>query len=393
MRLEHRISLAGELFRQARRPRREHAPAKDGRRRILVIRLDRIGDFALYLPFAAALRRAFPPESCHITLLGNTLWMPLARRMLDFDRFIELDPQRFLSDAVLRRTLLDEVAAMRCDLLLQPRFHRELLLEDLIAMAAAAPESLAFSGTTRHIRKRRLLRPWNRPYGRLLDAAPLHDAHELVKNRCFLDSAAPGGEPVPNPWRKRPPLPAALAGLAGCTVILPGGGTPGLSWPAAGFGALAAQASRRGLPVAVAGTKAERETADAVIAAARIPAANLAGELDIEAFAALIANASLVIGNDTGGIHIAALAGVPSLVISGQGQPGIFHPYPQGGAGILGIRFPVPAALPPLPCAGCYWECRYRNTPREYCCLRRLPVETAAAGLEKLIAAMEKRPS
>lgn len=136
MRLEHRISLAGELFRQARRSRREHAPAKDGRRRILVIRLDRIGDFALYLPFAAALRRAFPPESCHITLLGNTLWMPLARRMLDFDRFIELDPQRFLSDAVLRRTLLDEVAAMRCDLLLQPRFHRELLLEDLIAMAA-----------------------------------------------------------------------------------------------------------------------------------------------------------------------------------------------------------------------------------------------------------------
>lgn len=159
MRLEHRISLAGELFRQARRPRREHAPAKDGRRRILVIRLDRIGDFALYLPFAAALRRAFPPESCHITLLGNTLWMPLARRMLDFDRFIELDPQRFLTDAVLRRTLLDEVAAMRCGLLLQPRFHRELLLEDLIAMAAAAPESLAFSGTTRHIRKRRLLRP------------------------------------------------------------------------------------------------------------------------------------------------------------------------------------------------------------------------------------------
>ena len=224
MRLEHRISLAGELFRQARRPRREHAPAKDGRRRMLVIRLDRIGDFALYLPFAAALRRAFPPESCHITLLGNTLWMPLARRMLDFDRFIELDPQRFLSDAVLRRTLLDEVAAMRCDLLLQPRFHRELLLEDLIAMAAAAPESLAFSGTTRHIRKRRLLRPWNRPYGRLLDAAPLHDTHELVKNRCFLDSAAPGGEPVPNPWRKRPPLPAALAALAGCTVSLPGGG-------------------------------------------------------------------------------------------------------------------------------------------------------------------------
>lgn len=83
-----------------------------------------------------------------------------------------------------------------------------------------------------------------------------------MKNRCFLDSAAPGGEPVPNPWRKRPPLPAALADLAGCTVILPGGGTPGLSWPAAGFGALAAQASRRGLPVAVAGTKAERKTAE-----------------------------------------------------------------------------------------------------------------------------------
>ncbi|MBS1370637.1 MAG: glycosyltransferase family 9 protein [Lentisphaeria bacterium] len=393
MQLKHRISLAGELFRYAFRPCRNAVPAKDGRKRVLVVRLDRIGDFALYLPFAAALRRRCPPETHHLTLLGNALWMPLARRMLDFDCFIETDPRRFLADCAFRRTLLDEISAMRCDLLLQPRFHRELLLEDLIAMAADAPEGLAFSGTTRHIRKRRLLHPWNRPYSRLADAGPLHDAHELVKNRCFLDIAAPGGGPVPNPWLDRPPLPSALNSLAGCVVILPGGGTPGLSWPSAGFGALAAQAAGRGLPVAVAATEAERDTAGEVIAAARIPAANLAGELDIGAFAALIANASLVIGNDTGGTHIAALSGVPSLVILGQGQPGIFHPYPQEDTGVPGILRPVSAAMPPVPCAGCYWECRYRNTPREYRCLRQLPVETVAAELEKLMAWPEARPS
>lgn len=393
MRFAHRILLTCELFRRSLRTRRNGGANQDGRRRILVVRLDRIGDFALYLPFAAALRRAFPPESCHITLLGNSLWMPLARRMLNFDRFIQLDPQHFLTDASLRRALLDEVAAMNCDFLLQPRFHRELLIEDLIALAAAAPESLAFSGTTRHLSKHHLLRPWNRPYSRLLDASSLHDAHELVKNRCFLDNAAPGSGPIPNPWRNRPPLPTILADLAGCIVILPGGGTPGLSWPAAGFGALAAHAFLRGRPVAVAGTRAEREIAAAVIASAGIPAANLAGELDIESFAALIANASLVIGNDTGGIHIAALSGVPSLVIAGQGQPGIFHPYPRTETGVPEICRPVPVAMEPLPCAGCYWMCRDRNTPREYRCLRQLPVETAVAALDKLTAAMEEARS
>lgn len=391
MRIAHQISLIRDLFCRTPRSRRNSSAARDPRRRILVVRLDRIGDFSLYLPFAAALRRRFPQENYHITLLGNSLWMPLARRMLNFDRFIELDPQCFLRDAAQRRALLDEIAEIDCDLLLQPRFHRELLLEDLIALTAAAPESLAFSGTTQHIRKRLLLRPWSRPYSRLLGAAFLQNAHELVKNRYFLEHAAPSSEPISNPWQTRPHLPEHLADLAGCIVILPGSGKPGLSWPSADFGVLAATASRLRRPVAVTGTKAEQETANAVIAAAGIPIANLAGKLDIESFTALIANASLVIGNDTGGIHIAALSGVSSLVILGQGQPGIFLPYPENGTGIPGIRLPVPVTLPPLPCAGCGWLCRYHNTPREFHCLR-IPVELASSSLEKLTAAMEIHP-
>lgn len=394
MQLSRKISLIADLIRFSLFPARREKPAEArNRKRILVIRLDRIGDFALFLPFAAALRRIYPPETHELTLLGNALWMPLARRMLEFDCFLELAPGKFLRDTAFRRDLLGKIADDRYDLLLQPRFHRELLVEDLIASAAAAPDSLAFSGTTRHIRKKFLLQPWNRPYRRRIDAETLRNTHELIRNRRFFDCAAPGAEPIPNPWQSRPQLPATIAHLAGCTVILPGGGTPGLSWPASGFGLLAAvAATQTGRPIAVAGTAAERETVEQVIASSGVAAANLAGALDVETFAALIANASLVIGNDTGGIHIAALSGVPSLAIAGQGQPGIFHPYPAADCGgIPGIVAPVTVTAPPPVCAGCYWMCNYRDTPRQYECLRDIPPETVVRKLENLIVATRKQ--
>lgn len=390
MQLKNRLSLVLELLKQACAPKRTNTLLPKERQKILVIRLDRIGDFALYLPFAAALRLKFPREKYHLTLIGNPLWMPLARKMLDFDLFLELDTQQFLTDTSYRRALLKKIATMQFSLLLQPRFYRELLTEDLIAMAAAAPDSLAFSGTARHINRQFILRPWKKPYHRLIDSNTLYHAHELEKNRLFLEEAAPGKIPIPNPWLKHSPLPKSLTELAGCIVILPGGSAPERAWPANNFGILVKEIAHLPLKIVITGTKSEQKTAQEVMDFAKIPIVNLTGKLNIEEFVSLIANAALVIGNDTGGIHIAALSGVPTLVICGQGQFGDFHPYPHDNINIPEICRPNLVALPLLPCHGCCWQCCYSQTPKEYCCIRQIPVETAVAELRKIVAKIQK---
>ena len=80
-------------------------------------------------------------------------------------------------------------------------------------------------------------------------------------------------------------------------------------------------------------------------------------DLSLTQFAAVTAHARCAVGNDTGGIHLAAMAGVPALAISGRGQPGWFLPYPP--------RALPPGSVPPIvvttpcQCENCFWRCQH----------------------------------
>lgn len=72
-----------------------------------------------------------------------------------------------------------------------------------------------------------------------------------------------------------------------------------------------------------------------------------AGELSVRESAALMENARLYLGNDTGTMHLAAAVGVPCVAIfSARDWPGRWSPY---GLGHKALRFDV-------PCAGCRLE-------------------------------------
>lgn len=382
MRLIQKLGLVGDLLRYRFAAKRRISGGAP--RKILVVRLDRIGDFMLYSPFAAALRRQYPKEEFHLTLLCRPIWSELARGRLEFDAFAELDPDRFLAEAGYRRDRLHKIAEAGYDLVLQPRYYRELLVEDLVTLAAAAPESIAFSATSLHIRKR-LLRPWNRIYTKLIPAKPCLGSHELTRN-CIFREALPPFEGECNPWRTPPPPVEPFPKPRSYAVLLPGSGKKEkIGWPPERFGRLADLVAKQGLEVVACGTGDEHPLAEAVAGHSSAAIADLTGKQTIAEFAALVANAALVIGNDTGGIHIAAMSGVPSLAICGGGQPGIFLPYPpEEAARIPGIRSPRIVMLP-VDCAGCDWICRHRGTPREYRCLGEITPEAAAAELEKLL--------
>jgi hypothetical protein len=116
--------------------------------RVLVVRLDAIGDFVLWVEGARALRAIYPRGRYHLTLLGNRLWTPLARDLNCFDEVWELDRKLFVLNPLYRFAILRRVAAGGFTTAIHPTFGRDFLWGDAVVRAAQASESIGFDGTT-----------------------------------------------------------------------------------------------------------------------------------------------------------------------------------------------------------------------------------------------------
>ncbi|MCF3628135.1 glycosyltransferase family 9 protein [Thalassospiraceae bacterium LMO-SO8] len=99
-------------------------------------------------------------------------------------------------------------------------------------------------------------------------------------------------------------------------LIVPGGAAhrPAKRWPADRFAALARHLSGQGITPLLIGGADERALHDAILAAAP-GARSLCGETSLLDLAALARRAALAVGNDTGPMHVAALAGAPTVVL------------------------------------------------------------------------------
>lgn len=88
------------------------------------------------------------------------------------------------------------------------------------------------------------------------------------------------------------------------------------NWQNEKFSHLARHISvKKGLAVVLIGTDRDKKIVDDVIAAADVHAVNLCGKTDLETLAVVIKKASLFVGIDSGPAHIAAACGVPAIIL------------------------------------------------------------------------------
>jgi heptosyltransferase-2 len=139
-----------------------------------------------------------------------------------------------------------------------------------------------------------------------------------------------------------------------------------------GFGGLAALLSAEsGLPVVVYGTRDESAVLGAVVSESGGTATAVSG-LTPGGLARRISSARLAVGNDSGGVHLAAALGVPTLTIFGSTSPVWTAPLgPRTGT--------IAAGLECSPCFG--RKCR-RGEPAE--CLAGITVSDVAAACTAL---------
>lgn len=261
--------------------------------RILVIKLSALGDFVAAMGHFRSIRD-FHAHG-HITLLTTPPFERLARDGGWFDA-VWTDGRPLTTLGYWRL-----VARLRAS-----RFHR---VYDLQGVSRTS-----------------LLFQWLRPFPPEWVGTAWGASHRIPKSklrqltghasrRALLDLAGlpPGPETDLN-WADT--IPKHIDVAKPYAVLVPGAAPsrPRKRWPVEGYIEIARRLRQANIWPVVIGHRAEREAGEAIAAA--VPgAANLVEQTDLSYLVHLGREAALVIGNDTGPMHLMAAAGAPCLVL------------------------------------------------------------------------------
>lgn len=312
-------------------------PAEPGPpRRVLVIKPDHLGDLLLASPALAALRQALP-EARIVGLVG-----PWAARMWRgdpaLDALAELPFPGFDRARAGRRPLAPYLALLRYGLLLRrSRYSAALLLRDDHWWGAALAALAGIPVRVGHAH------PLCAPL--LSRALPYDPARHVTRQALDVVAAlagapagAPDGPPGRPPTSFAPTAPEAawaegwaaanLAPGERLIVIHPGTGGPTKHWPPASWAAVGdALAAAPAARVLLTGGPGEAALVTEVAALMARPALTMAGQTSVGQLAALLGRAALVLGVDSGPLHIAVSQGAPSVHLFGPSDHARFGPW------------------------------------------------------------------
>ena len=167
------------------------------------------------------------------------------------------------------------------------------------------------------------------------------DLHAVERNRILTGLAlgyAPQGAPDFGLARVRP-----AAAAPRYAVLLHATARPEKQWPEANWIALGQALAGAGLELVLPwGTEDERVRSERL--AASLPAARVPARAPLDSVARLIGGADLVVGVDTGLLHLAAALGVPLVAIFAASVPSLTGPVGNGPLAVLGAKGEAPTA-------------------------------------------------
>jgi lipopolysaccharide heptosyltransferase I len=353
-------------------------------RRILVLRLDRIGDVLMSLPALAELRAAHP--SAHIRLAVGAWSEPIARRAPVDEVLVWSAPWagRPFEGAETLRALAGKAAALRRERIdLAIDLQGDVRAAFLLALTRAR-ERVGYANTGG---------------ARLLTrVVPLDETVSWIEqNRDAVAVATGGTRPMGPPPRlelltaddrERARAILRAEGLDGPRPLVglhASGGRPVKQW---GLGRWREVARRLqgefGAAIVLTGGEGDRPLAQEVSRGLPGTVRDLCGKLALLDTLALVGAFDLFLSSDTGPMHMAAAVGTPSVSVFG---PSDARRYFSGGTGAEGTRHVV--AAHELWCA----PCNLIRRPPEEClgpegpeCLRLVSVDEVHGAAARLLA-------
>ncbi len=290
-------------------------------KRIAVFHLNQIGDLVFTLPALKALREGFP--EAHITSVVRPHLVGLISHSGYVDDIVPRTSGRVSGPWRLARTLrrrgtdlavtLSQSATMALCARLSGAEHRVGYLDsDLCRLLnhRVQERGIPCPDKVLHLVRCLGLTPETREYVGLVHLSPEdREAGERLLAECALEGTGP------------------------VIALAPGESTerPYKSWSAAGFAAMAAQLGDEiGARLLIVGGGKDARLGEEVIAGLGARAANLAGRTTPSELAAVLAPCDLLIGIDSGPMHVAAAMGRPVVGLFGPTDPGRTGPQGEG---------------------------------------------------------------
>ncbi len=350
--------------------------------RILVVKLDHIGDFVTALPPIRRLRSIFP--KAHITVLAGPASRDFIALEPGIDAFIPFSFFHARSQLGVKEQTEEDYAALaaqlrpnRYDLAVDLRKHpstrdvlkytgaRFLAGFDYLGQFPFLDVALDWDGDRNLQRKRNHI---------VDDLLGLVNAigHATENDRQLIQPS-----PQPMPLTEMPKRVRALFARP-VVAIHPGAGNITKQWPEAHFSALIdLLIEKNGVNVLLVGGPDDEAIADTLLESVlhRDSVASMAGKTSLAALPRLLKNCVLYIGNDSGPKHIAAAVGIPTIGI----HSGVVDPVEWGPIGPNAV-----ALRRNMACSPCYLA-NAADCPRALACLKffdpAMVYETAIAML------------
>lgn len=337
----------------------DYLPKKSiGNESVLLVRLDLIGDFVIWLDAAKEFKNLYPNK--YIVLYANSSWASLAEKLPYWDQVIAVDVPRLRADHLYRLGVLVKAHWWGFGIAIQPTYSREYV-GDLVIRATRAAELIAHLGDFNNItvEHKTISDAW---YTRLISTT-VSPAVEFTLNAELIRSL---GKPE---FKSALPILPVLAELPSdmeiktpYCVIVPGASWAPKTWPTDNFAQVAKQIQGQyGLKIVLCGTASEQGLCKRVAMTCGGDVLDFAGKTSLSQFVELIRHAALVVANDSSSVHIAAATGVRVVCILGGGHYGRFLPYHLD---LSSVHQFLPEVLNEnMDCYGCHWRCKYLTQP------------------------------
>ncbi len=307
---------------------------------ILIIRPGAIGDTLLTFPILQALRTQY--GSPHITLVGNPAVLPLAiawgvvEEVEDYGdlKWSELFSTQGIQNTVLKRQLVQTNLAV-CWM----RDPNGIVVENLHEVGV------------KHV----IVAPGRPPQGRriyvvdyLAETIGLPHIGAPCMAPSNLSSTAGDNELVQGGRNQlRPYNQDRIRSLERSVAIHPGSGGVQKCWPISSFGAVIQYLWRHNFPVLLLAGPADHERMaqlqKLLVYSAQADMLHILLDAPLLEVAQELQQCRCYLGNDAGITHLAAMLGVPTIVLFGPSEPSVWRPW---GPSVEVVQQPILAQLP-----------------------------------------------
>ncbi len=301
--------------------------------RLLIVRLDAIGDYILFRNFLKTLKQHPVWGSYKISLLGNRIFKEMAE-YLDkqyVDEFIWFDNNK-THISYYKLCALALKLKLKCfDVLIHPVHSREGHIDEFCC-CTGSKYIIGSAGDLLHFKNEMQKKKYDKIYNRLIPALS-NSNFEFLRNAYFFKDLCDDETPVELSilFKKS----SVLKDYKYNIVIVPGAGADFRRWSPDNYAVLIDEMNKvyagvLNIQFYIIGAAGDKEISTTILGATKAKnITDLIGNTTLVEVIDFIGSSNLVISNDTSAVHIAAATNASAICLSNGNHFGRFNPYPS----------------------------------------------------------------